>query len=367
MSSISVNTITDASGGATTSINGFTPSVSNMAGRNRIINGDMRIDQRNAGAAVTLDGSESFPVDRFPCGDVTDGAFTAQQVSDAPVGFLNSLKCTITSADASLTTTQAAYCKHNIEGLNVSDFNWGTANAKTITLSFWVKSSLTGTFGGSLRNYGATRSYPYSYTISAANTWEYKTITIAGDTTGTWLVNNGEGLNVQFSLGAGPDRLGTAGAWVSSNNVGAIGQTNLISTNGATWQITGVQLEEGSVATPFEHRQYGQELVNCLRYFWKVAPILQCGGETQTQAGNTAKVLLNFPVPMRASPSGSVTGNMQYYNGTSWVTATTTVLDTNVWSGAIGINVGSNGLPSGSSTSWNISANGQSVLFSSEL
>ena len=279
-----------------------------LSGRNRIINGDMRIDQRNAGAAVTLDGSESFPVDRFPCGDVTDGAFTAQQVSDAPVGFLNSLKCTITSADASLTTTQAAYCKHNIEGLNVSDFNWGTANAKTITLSFWVKSSLTGTFGGSLRNYGATRSYPYSYTISAANTWEYKTITIAGDTTGTWLVNNGEGLNVQFSLGAGPDRLGTAGAWVSSNNVGATGQTNLISTNGATWQITGVQLEEGSVATPFEHRQYGQELALCQRYYETINAPAILGYSSST----TTWVVWQFKQTKRAVPTigGATSGSI---------------------------------------------------------
>ena len=287
---------------------------SSPSNRNRIINGDMRIDQRNAGAAVTLDGGESFPVDRFPCGDVTDGAFTAQQVSDAPVGFLNSLKCTITSADASLTTTQSAYCKHNIEGLNVSDFNWGTANAKTITLSFWVKSSLTGTFGGSLRNYGATRSYPYSYTISAANTWEYKTITIAGDTTGTWLVDNGEGLNVQFSLGAGPDRLGTAGAWVSSNNVGAIGQTNLISTNGATWQITGVQLEEGSVATPFEHRQYGQELALCQRYYY----VLANGGNKPIGIGaaytaTSVYTVTQFKVSMRSSPTMIATSGTNDY------------------------------------------------------
>lgn len=234
---------------------------------NRIINGAMMIDQRNAGAAVTLNGNELFPVDRFACGDVTDGAFTAQQVSDAPAGFINSLKCTITSADSSLAATQVAYCRHSIEGLNIADLGWGTANAQTITLSFWVKSSLTGTFGGALRNSGATRSYPYSYTISAANTWEQKTITIAGDTSGTWLTTNGEGINVQFSLGAGSDRTGTAGAWNSNNNVGATGQVQVIGTNSATWQITGVQLEKGSTATSFDYRPYSAELSLCQRYY----------------------------------------------------------------------------------------------------
>ena len=267
MSTLATNAITDASGGNTTTINGFTPTASNMAGRNRIINGDMRIDQRNAGASVTLNGGESYSTDRFACGDVTDGSFTAQQVSDAPAGFINSLKCTITSADTSLTTNQSAYVYQTVEGLNIADLAWGTASATTITLSFWVKSSLTGTFGGALRNSAANRAYPFTYAISASNTWEQKTVTIAGDTSGTWLTTNGVGINLQFSLGAGPDRLGTAGAWNANNNVGATGQVQVIGTNGATWQITGVQLEAGSVATPFEHRQYGQELALCQRYF----------------------------------------------------------------------------------------------------
>jgi hypothetical protein len=269
----------------------------------------MVIDQRNAGASVTLNGSESYITDRFACGDVTDGSFTAQQVTDAPTGFVNSLLCTITSADTNLTTTQNAYIFQTIEGLNIADLGWGTASAKTVTLSFWVKSSLTGTFGGALRNSATNRAYPYTYTISVANTWEYKTVTIAGDTTGTWLTTNGVGINLQFSLGAGPDRLGTAGAWNANNNVGATGQTQVIGTNGATFYLTGVQLEVGSTATSFDYRPYGTELALCQRYFWK-----QTYQQANTRFGTGIGLgdttidglLINLPVPMRAVPTNAV-------------------------------------------------------------
>jgi len=265
MSTLATNAITDASGGNTATINGYTPTVSNMAGRNRIINGDMRIDQRNAGAAVTATGS--YPVDRFIVNNNTDGAFSAQQDSSAPVGFTTSLKYTTTTADASVTGTKTSPIIQVIEGLNCSDLAWGTANAQPVTLSFWVRSSLTGAFGGSLRNSDSSRSYPFSYSISAANTWEQKSVTIAGDTTGTWLTDNGSGIKVQFSMGSGPDRSGTAGVWNSNNNTSVTGAVSVISTLNATFYITGVQLEAGSVATPFEHRMYGQELALCQRYY----------------------------------------------------------------------------------------------------
>jgi hypothetical protein len=235
--------------------------------RNRIINGDMRIDQRNAGAAVTTAGA--YPVDRFNIGNSTDGAFSAQQDSSAPVGFINSLKYTTTTADGTLTTTQTTNVIHHIEGTNISDLAWGTANAKTVTLSFWVRSSLTGTFGGALKNSGSTRSYPFTYAISVADTWEQKSVTIAGDTTGTWLTNTGRGITVNFSLGSGPDRSGTAGAWAGTNYNSATGAVSVIGTLNATWYVTGVQLEVGSVATPFERRPYGTELALCQRYYQK--------------------------------------------------------------------------------------------------
>jgi hypothetical protein len=239
--------------------------------RNRIINGDMRIDQRNAGAAVTVNDADNlrFPVDRFAgIGTPAAGVFTLQQSTTAPTGFVNSIIATVTTS-ATPSGTNAYNILQNIEGLNIADLGWGTANALPVTLSFWVRSSVTGTFGGAIRNSASNRSYPFSYTISSANTWEYKSVTIPGDTSGTWLTTNGIGLRPNFSLGAGSDRLGTAGAWSGSNLSGVTGQTNLIATNGATFYITGVQLETGSVATPFERRPFGTELQLCQRYYEK--------------------------------------------------------------------------------------------------
>jgi hypothetical protein len=237
--------------------------------RNRIINGDMRIDQRNAGAAVTVDSSTNFfTVDRFlGTGQTTDGVFTVQQSTTAPAGFTNSLVATITTADTSLGSTQRYAVGQLVEGFNVADLGWGASGAQTITLSFWVRSSLTGTFGGSVVNSGFDRSYPFTYTITAANTFEYKTVTIDGDTSGTWLKNNGVGLRLYFSLGAGTDRSGTAGAWNGNNNFSATGATSVVGTSGATLYITGVQLEKGTVATPFERRPFGTELALCQRYY----------------------------------------------------------------------------------------------------
>jgi len=251
-----------------------TAPVAGAGFKNRIINGDMRIDQRNAGAAVTANGS--FPVDRFKMNNTTDGTFSAQQSSTVPSsgGFVNSVLVTVTSADTSLTTTQRLALQQTIEGYNIADLGWGTASAKTVTLSFWVRSSLTGTFSGSLRNSAADRSYPYTYTISVANTWEQKSVTIAGDTSGTWLTTNGEGIILFFSLGVGPSLLGTAGAWAGAGYWGATGETSVVGTNGATFYITGVQLEVGSTATEFERRPIGVELALCQRYYETVGTYL---------------------------------------------------------------------------------------------
>ena len=237
--------------------------------RNRIINGDMRIDQRNAGASVTFPtGVNVFSVDRWLVNGSQNSKMTIQQDSNAPTGFVNSIKITVTSAYTP-TSNESFNLQHRIEGNNLSDMAFGTASAKTFTLSFWVRSSLTGTFGGSLLNGAANRSYPFTYSISVADTWEYKTITVAGDTTGTWLTTNGIGLICLWSLGAAGTALGTANAWVGSEKLGATGQVNLVATGSATLYITGVQLEVGSVATPFERRPYGTELSLCQRYYEK--------------------------------------------------------------------------------------------------
>jgi len=304
MSILKVDAIVNENGGTTATINGYTPTVSNMAGRNRIINGDMRIDQRNTGAAVTAAGS--YVVDRMRITNITDGAFSAQQDSSAPVGFTNSVKITTTTADATLTTSQSLLLEQRLEGVNTYDLAWGTANAKTVTLSFWVRSSLTGTFGGALQNSAQDRSYPFTYSISVADTWEQKTVTIAGDTTGTWLTTTGIGLRLAFGLGAGPDRSGTAGAWAATNYFSATGATSVVGTNGATWYITGVQLEAGSVATPFEHRQYGQELALCQRYYQKTNSFMGAGSSSGTLLYGS----LTFITTMRASPTLTPVGGV---------------------------------------------------------
>lgn len=237
--------------------------------KNRIINGAMVIDQRNAGASVTVNSaSNSYACDRFlGSGTSSAGVYTMQQVSDAPTGFTNSLKITTTTASASLGSSADYLVGQKIEGFNFADMQWGTANAQTVTLSFRVKSSLTGTFAGVLANSAWDRSYVFTYVISAANTWETKTITIAGDTTGTWVgATNGTGLRIFFSIGSGSSYVTTGNSWVAGTYETVSGATNVISTLSATWQITGVQLEIGTSATPFERRLYNQELANCQRY-----------------------------------------------------------------------------------------------------
>jgi hypothetical protein len=237
--------------------------------KNRIINGDMRIDQRNAGASVTpSSGVTTYTVDRWATYGSQSSKFTIQQNAGSvtpPSGFTNYLGVTSSSA-YSVSASDLFVVMHRIEGFNAADLDWGTANAKTVTLSFWVRSSLTGTFGGSLQNSSQNRNYPFSYTISAANTWEQKTITITGDTTGTWLTTNGIGIRLNFGFGVGSTYSGTAGSWSATEYYSTTGATSVVGTNGATFYITGVQLEVGSTATPFERRLYSQEFANCQRY-----------------------------------------------------------------------------------------------------
>lgn len=282
------------------------------------------IDQRNAGASVTVNtGSQTFSVDRWwGQGTASAGVFTMQQSSVAPAGFTNSLLVTVTTQDASLAATDLYDVSQNIEGFNVADLGWGTANAATVTLSFWVRSSVTGTFGGAFGNSAANRSYPFTYTISSANTWEQKSITVAGDTSGTWLTNNGIGLRLYFGLGLGSTYSGTAGAWAGSFFISATGATNLMATNGATFQITGVQLERGSAASPFEFRQYGTELQLCQRYYYRTtstgsgSPLGSGSGST-----NVGVIENRFPVTMRTAPTAleqsGTAGDYAVYVGTT--------------------------------------------------
>jgi hypothetical protein len=265
----------------------------------------MRIDQRNAGAAVTTGGA--YAVDRWVVENTTTtGTFSAQQDSSVPAGFVNSLKVTITAADASLSNFERLVIRQIIEGNNVADLGWGTANAKTVTVSFGVRSSVTGTFGASLHNGAENRSYPFEYTISAADTWEQKSVTIAGDTTGTWLTTNGQGIFVNFSLGAASSPSGTANAWTGSFKTSTTGATNLVATNGATFYITGVQLEVGSVATPFERRPFGAELVLCQRYFSRITGSNVAFGSGSAGSTTNTQFYVVYPQSMRAAPTISL-------------------------------------------------------------
>jgi hypothetical protein len=292
--------------------------------RNRIINGAMVIDQRNAGASVSAGSAvTAYCLDRFLFSNSTDGAITVQQDTSAPTGFINSLKISIATADASLSATQNLTLIQRIEGYNIADLGWGTADAKTVTLSFWVRSSLTGTFGGVVKNSDSNRSYPFTYTINSANTWEYETITIAGDTTGTWLTTNGIGIQLCFGLGAGTDRSGTAGAWNANNNTSATGAVSVIGTLSATWQVTGVQLERGSTASSFEYRSYGTELALCQRYFQRLGTLSgnYVAYGTGRAAGNTTVLCyFKYTTTVRATPTISQSNTGINYPTQSTVT-----------------------------------------------
>jgi hypothetical protein len=290
--------------------------------KNRIINGAMVIDQRNAGASVTQNTTGTqYSLDRWNIYGTQASKFTVQQNAGsvsvlASTGFSNYLGVTSSSA-YSLNGTDTFWIQQLIEGFNTYDLAFGTASAKTVTLSFWVRSSLTGTFGGVFKNSATDRNYPFSYTISSANTWEQKSVTVAGDTSGTWIgATNGLGLMVRFSLGS--NYTGTAGAWAGGYIDAPTGQTNLIGTNGATFYITGVQLEVGSTATSFDYRPYTTELNLCYRYCYA----LYKGDNIYYAQGGyfdstTVKTQIQLPSTMRTTPTISYTGYSSFYrNGT---------------------------------------------------
>jgi hypothetical protein len=270
--------------------------------KNRLINSAMVIDQRNAGASVTPTNAQ-YLVDRWSANVSQASKYSVQQNAGSvtpPAGFINYLGVTSLSA-YSIVSTDTFGVRQRVEGLNMTDFGWGSASAVTVTLSFWVRSSLTGTFGGALQNSAGNRSYPFSYTISSANTWEQKTVTIAGDTSGTWLTTNGIGVEVYFGLGVGSTYSGTAGAWAGANYSSATGATSVVGTNGATFYITGVQLEKGSTATSFDYRPYGTELQLAQRYYQQHGfyGVVGQGQNTDRNSGS----YVSFFVPMRTAPT----------------------------------------------------------------
>ena len=294
--------------------------ISNLGGANKIINGDMVIDQRNAGASVTATttGTFTYTVDRWYYFVAVASKFTIQQNAGSvtpPTGFSKYLGITSSSA---YTVGAAEYftVAQNIEGYNAASLNWGTANAQSATLSFWAYSSLTGTFGGCLTNATNARSYPFTYTISVANTWTNISVTVPGDTSGTWQTTTSTGIEVFFGLGVGTTFSGTASAWAAAQYFSATGATSVVGTSGAKFYFTGVKLEVGSIATPFVPDDYQVSFVKCQRYTRAIT------GNGSVQVNNIAGFSLNassaltrliLQPPMRAAPSLSVSGTYGIY------------------------------------------------------
>ena len=301
-----------------TTQSGYTLGAGNSSTfKNRLLNGQMVIDQRNAGSAVTInDGTPKFPVDRLYCyrdSSFNNSVLTAQQSTDVPTsaGFVNSVKFTVTTAETSTNAGRFFSIQQKIEGNNVSDLLFGFSSAKTVTLSFWVKSSLTGAFGGSLMNSAYDRSYPFNYTISSANTWEQKSITIAGDQSGTWLTNTGIGLRVGWCLGTGSSYEGTANQWNSALDFAPTSSVQLINTVNATFYITGTQLEVGSTATSFDYRPYPVEFSMCQRYYETYSNGTGTSAIYEGLGGyfansTTFRTAVPFKVTKRASPTVSI-------------------------------------------------------------
>jgi len=290
---------------------------SNFGFKNRIINGAMVIDQRNAGASVSVGtATGTYTLDRWRVYHDTaiTSNITAQQSTTVPTtGYINSQILT-NGTGATAAAGDVNIIQQRVEGLNIADLNFGSSTAATVTLSFWVRSSLTGTFGVNLANSAQNRSYVSTYTISSANTWEQKTVTVAGDQSGTWLTTSGIGLIASWDLGSGTSLNTTAGAWQAGQYFRTSACTSFIGTTGATFYITGVQLEKGSTATSFDYRPYGTELALCQRYFqlmdmgyvYAVAP-----------SGNQITSNYTYPVAMRATSTVAVVTNPTFGSGTA--------------------------------------------------
>ena len=283
------------------------------AGRkNMIINGSVIISQRNGTSNTTIASSATYGPDRISARTQTGSSHTLAQTADGPDGFKYSAKVTI-GTGGSPSAGNKNYLYQPIEGYNVAHLGGGTSTAKTVTLSFWVKSSLIGKFGAAITSGGSDQSYTFPYTINSANTWEKKTKTITlSKSGGTWNTNNTAGLTVFWDLGSGSDYEGTANQWNSALDVRSSSDVKLMATNSATWYVTGIQLEEGNVATPFEHRPYGEELALCQRYYWKPTGThlhLAMWSHGVADTGGIRFQSYPWPVPMRATPSLSYDDN----------------------------------------------------------
>ena len=373
MSELLVNTIKKADGTGSLTVPAESGTVVTTASpslgrRNLIINGAMQIAQRGT-SATSASAIDYYTVDRFNFRGESTGAYTIEQDTDAPANFTHSTKLTVTTPDTSIPSADRYWVGTFLEGNSVSQLNLGTVDAQQFTLSFYIKSSLTGTFSGGFSNGNYDRAYVFEYTINSANTWERKTVTITGDTSGTWTTGTGTGLRVVWDLGSASNRQTTAGAWESSGNFAATGATQVIATNGATFYITGVQLEVGSVATPFEHRSYGEELALCQRYYFEDSPVGRDSYFAVGHVWNGSLGQIGFwtPVPMRTHPSLSHS-NVELLNANTAVGSTGVSFDSGYegYNLKINVNTSSSGFTSGHACVLLIRVNGY-MKFDAEL
>jgi hypothetical protein len=347
--------------------------------KNRIINGAMVIDQRNNGASITPTTDGTYSVDRW-CIRLTQASKISMQQNAgsltpvATTGFVNYLGLTSTSA-YSATSTDIFTLEQIIEGYNMADLAWGTANAKPVTLSFWAYSSKTGTFGGSLFGNPANYSYPFTYSIPVANTWTQISISIAGPTGGTgWTQTNGAGIYLNFDLGSGSTRLGTSGSWASAQYWGATGDTSIVATSGATFYITGVQLEVGSSATGYEYRQYTTELQLCQRYLPAFTPNGSTGIVGQGQMWNNSTTFytyFTFQTTTRVPPTGITVSSLSHFKGNGVSTDVTSLsaitVDATTVNGSTIRGVGTGGTANQQTSLIAINASAQLLLTGCEL
>ena len=346
--------------------------------KNRLINGGMVISQRVGTTSTTVSAVSVYGLDRWRVNSSQASKISFQQQSIASPQSCGNNRFTMNVTSLAATTVGASdYYGVNqfVEGFNMQDLGWGTSAAQTVTLSFWIYATVTGTYSGAIRTGDSSNySYPFTYSIAAANTWEFKTVTIPGPTAGTWGTGTSVGLDVWFSVGTGSTFKGTAGSWSANNYVAATGEIALVNTNAAAWYITGVQLEKGSTATSFDYRPYGTELALCQRYYWGINGS-QLGGASETQVGmftfqgtNTAYVLIPNPVQMRTSANITVSGNFQWtQNGSQTGVTNITGVLSNPYNNMLGINVIS-GIGVGSTGRLSIAGSASGIVqFSAEL
>jgi hypothetical protein len=342
--------------------------------KNRIINGAMVIDQRNAGDSVTFGTASEYFVDRWTGNNGGGATITAQQSSTAPSGFVNSLLVN-TSSGGSPSSGQLRVLRQKIEGFNVADLGWGTANAQTITVSFWIRSNVTGTFACYVANSAYNRSQVNTFVISVANTWEQKSVTFLGDTSGTWGTTTGTGIEFGIDVGSGSDFNATAGVWNSAFDTRTSGAVTLSSTTSNNLYLTGVQLEKGSTATSFDYRPYGTELQLCQRY----CEVLKNSGVTnfaqiavgQCEASTSGTVGYFYQTAKRAAPTVTYdTANKYSVTGSGGSAITLSSISTaraDTTSLAIGFGVAS-GLTGGNATRLlDNNTNNPITIISSEL